>query len=185
MNNLLVKGYTKQFEVVLSGKTWYIPHHCVYHPSKPGKIRVVFHCRPEFQGRSINRELLSGPDVTHQVIGMIAILREEKIAFMADIKAIYHQVLVRDDQQTFMKFFWRSTDKINDESEDLMVCAFVFDGTSSANCSYCALRRTAIDNKEVYGTDTTTTLFRKFYVDDLLMSMKDVQSAKQLVQNVI
>ena len=40
MDNLLVKGYAKQSEVVLSGKTWYIPHHGVYHPSKPGKIRV-------------------------------------------------------------------------------------------------------------------------------------------------
>ena len=66
-----------------------------------------------------------------------------------------------------------------------MMCAYVFDGTSSANCSYCTLRRIARDNKEVYVTDATTTLLRKFYVDDLLMSMKDVQSAKQLVQNVI
>ena len=66
-----------------------------------------------------------------------------------------------------------------------MMCAYVFDGTSSGNCSYCALRKTAIENKDVYGTDATATLLRKFYVDDLLMSMKDVQSAKQLVQNVI
>ena len=29
MKNLLVKGYAKQSEVVLSGKTWYIPHHGV------------------------------------------------------------------------------------------------------------------------------------------------------------
>ena len=115
MDNLFVKGYTKQTEVVLSGKTWYIPHHGVYHSSKSGKIRVVFHFRPEFQGRSINRELLSGPDLTHQVIGIIAIFREEKIAFMANIKAIYHQLLVPDDQQTFLKFFGCSTDNINDE----------------------------------------------------------------------
>ena len=58
MDNLLVKGYAKQSEVVLSGKTWYIPHHGVYHPSKPGKVRVVFNCSAEFQGKSINRELL-------------------------------------------------------------------------------------------------------------------------------
>ena len=40
MDNFLVKGYATQSELVLSGKTWYIPHHGVYHPSKPGKIRV-------------------------------------------------------------------------------------------------------------------------------------------------
>ena len=55
MDNLLVKGYTKQSEVVLSGKTWYIPHHGVYHPYMPDKLRVVFDCSAEFQGKSINR----------------------------------------------------------------------------------------------------------------------------------
>ena len=34
------------------GKTWFIPHHGVYHPSKPGKIRVVFHIRVTIESRS-------------------------------------------------------------------------------------------------------------------------------------
>ena len=85
MDNLLVKGYAKQSEVVLSGKTWYIPHHGVYHPSKPGKIRVVFDCSAEFQGKSINRELLSGPDLTNQVIGIMTRFREEKMV----IRSLY------------------------------------------------------------------------------------------------
>ena len=51
----LLKGYAKQSEVVLSGKTWYIPHHGVYHPYMPDKLRVVFDCSAEFQGKSINR----------------------------------------------------------------------------------------------------------------------------------
>ena len=66
-----------------------------------------------------------------------------------------------------------------------MMCAYVFGGTSSASCSNYALRKTAIDNKEVYGTDAVTTLSRNFHVDDILKSMKDVQSGKQLLQNVI
>ena len=77
-----------------SGKSWYVPHHGVYHPSKPGKIRVVFDCNAEFQGKSINRELLSGADLTNQIIGIMTRFREEKIAFMADIEAMYHWVLV-------------------------------------------------------------------------------------------
>ena len=59
-----------------------------------------------------------------------------------------------------------------------MMCAYVFGGTSSASCSNYALRRTAIDNKEICGTDAATTLLRNIYVDDLLKSMKDVKSAK-------
>ena len=66
-----------------------------------------------------------------------------------------------------------------------MMCAHVFGGTPSASYSNYRLRRTAVDNKEIYGTDAATTLLRNFYVDDLLKSMRDVQSARQLVQNVI
>ena len=65
------------------------------------------------------------------------------------------------------------------------MCAHVLGGTSLASCSNYVLRRTAIDNKKVFGTDTPTRLLRNFYVDDLLKSMKDVQAAKQLLQNVI
>ena len=48
-------------------------------PSKSGKIRVVFDCSVEFQERSINKELLSGPDLTNQIIGVLTRFREEKL----------------------------------------------------------------------------------------------------------
>ena len=103
---------------------------------------------------------------------------------MADIEAMYHQVFVPDDQQMFLKFLQWGNDNINDEPLDFMMCPHVFGGTSSASFSNYALKRTAIDNKLVYGTDAATTLLKNVYVYDLLKSMKDVQSAKQLVQNV-
>ena len=56
------------------------------------------------------------------------------------------------------------------------MCAHVLGGTSLASCSNYVLRRTAIDNKKVYGTDTPTRLLRNFYVDDLPESMKNSKS---------
>ena len=171
---------------MLSGKTWYIPHHGVYHPSKPEKIRVVFDCSAEFYGKSINKELLSGPDLTNQINGIMTRFREKIMTFMTDIEAMYHQVLLPDDHQTFLKFLWWSTDI--DEPQDFMMHAHMFGGMfggmSLASCSNYAPRKTAIDNKEVYGTDAATALLRNFYMDDLLKSIKYVQTAKQLVENV-
>ena len=57
------------------GKVWYIPHHAVFHPSKPGKIRVVFDCSAEWHGISINKSLMSGPDLTNQIIGVLVKFR--------------------------------------------------------------------------------------------------------------
>ena len=82
MDNLLRSSCAKRSDASLAGKIWYIPHHGVYHPSK---IRVVFDCNAEFQGTSINKELLSGPDLTNHIIGVLTRFRQEKIAFMADV----------------------------------------------------------------------------------------------------
>ena len=64
-------------EVQPYGKTWYIPHHGIYHPSKPGKIQLVVDSRAEFNGRSINKGLLSGPDLTNQLVGVLVRFRQE------------------------------------------------------------------------------------------------------------
>ena len=45
------------------GDAWYVPHHEVYHPNKPGKIRVVFDCTAKFVGLSLNSMLYKGPDL--------------------------------------------------------------------------------------------------------------------------
>ena len=43
MTTILDKGYAKLAESPpTTDRTWYIPHHGVYNPQKPGKIRVVF-----------------------------------------------------------------------------------------------------------------------------------------------
>ena len=34
---------------------WYLPHHPVINPKKPGKIRVLFDCVTDYQGRSLNK----------------------------------------------------------------------------------------------------------------------------------
>ncbi len=48
----------------VEGRTWYIPHHAVYHPKKKA-LRVVFDCGAAYQGVSLNTELLQGPDLTN------------------------------------------------------------------------------------------------------------------------
>ena len=63
MKNIIEKGYAKRVKNAANkpGKTWYIPHHGVYHPKKPEKIRVVFDCSAVYNGVSLNTQLLQGP----------------------------------------------------------------------------------------------------------------------------
>ena len=80
MDDLIIKGYAeKSTKEAPEGRTWYIPHHGVYHPSKPGKIRVVFDCSAEFEEVSLNKNLMSGPDLTNQIFGVLTRFREEPV----------------------------------------------------------------------------------------------------------
>ena len=45
IEDLLKKGYVKKAPVnETEGRTWYLPHHTVFHLTKPGKVHVVFNC---------------------------------------------------------------------------------------------------------------------------------------------
>ena len=106
IDEMLQKGYARKAENEQVGKVWYIPHHGVTQPSKPGKVRVVFDCSAEFGGTSLNKQLIAGPDLTNQLVGVLTRFREEHIAYMADIEAMFHQVRVPENQRSLLRFLW-------------------------------------------------------------------------------
>ena len=68
-------------------------YHGVYHPAKPNKICVLFDCSAEYAGRSIIKELLVGPDLTNQIIGILIRFQQGKTVFVADIEKMFFQLL--------------------------------------------------------------------------------------------
>ena len=106
MNDIFIKGYAKKAEQdhCNKGRLWYIPHHGVYHPKKPNKIRVVFDCSAQFENTSLNKELLQGTELANTLVGVLIRFRKEVVAFTADIEAMFYQVHVPEDQQSFLRF---------------------------------------------------------------------------------
>ena len=90
------------------------PHHEEYHPTKPGKVRVIFDCNAEIDERSLNKELLTGPDLTNQIAGVLTRFQQKSIAFMAYIEVMYYQV-VPEHQQTSIKFLWWTDHNKNED----------------------------------------------------------------------
>ena len=79
MDDLVANGFSrKATSPSTDDSTWYLPHHGVYHPCKPGKIRVRFDCSAEFDGTSLNKELLPGTDLISQLVGVLTRLRIEE-----------------------------------------------------------------------------------------------------------
>ncbi|KAL7857230.1 hypothetical protein SRHO_G00161290 [Serrasalmus rhombeus] len=80
VSDLLSKGYAVEVPANElnrnDGRVWCIPHHGVIHPQK-GKLRVVFDCASSFQAKSLNEELLHGPDLTNSLVGVLTRGRSE------------------------------------------------------------------------------------------------------------
>ena len=133
MNDILQKSYARvALEAQTYGKTWYIPQHGIYHPSKPGKIQVVFDCSAKFNGISINKELLSGPDLTNQLVGALIGFHQEQVAVIGDIESMFYQVWVFKEHRSLLRFLWWKDGDLNNPPIDHEI-GHVF-GVSSPSC---------------------------------------------------
>jgi len=94
INKLLRNGFARKAPSDWKpgrSKVWIIPHHAC---CTAGKFREVFDCAARFGGVSLNDHLLQGPDLTNGLLGVLLRFQRGRIAFSADIKAMFHQVRV-------------------------------------------------------------------------------------------
>ena len=94
----------KSFQQVQQGKTWFIPHHGIYCPSITSKIRVIFDCSTGYNRVPINKMLMSGPDLTNEIISILVKSREDFLAIMEKIEAMFYQMIVADQHRNLLSF---------------------------------------------------------------------------------
>ena len=188
MNDIIRKGFARKVPEdrvpAKSGQLWYIPHHGEYHPWKPNKIRVVFDCSARFGGTSLNDQLLQEPDLTSCLVSVLSRFRQQPIAFMGDIDAMFHQVRVPDKQRDFLRFFWWPSGNLDRDLAEYQMNVHLFGAVSSPSSSNFALRQAADDAEEFVGSETAEVLRKNFYVDDCLRSEESEEEAIQKIRGV-
>lgn len=172
------KGYTKAVPQEQlrrkDGRVWYIPHHGVYHPRKR-KLRVVFDCGASFNGTSLNSGLLQGPDLTNCLKGVLLRFRQESIAMMADIQAMFHRVNVSEEDKDFLRFLWWPGGDVSLTPVEYRMTVQLFGAVSSPR------HRTAEDNRKHLRPEVVDTILNNFYVDDCLKSVSTENNASLLI----
>ena len=175
MDELIDKEYARKCDCAgPEGTTWYVPHQGVLNPNK-GKIRVVFDCNSQYKVNSINQNLLSGPDLTSQLIGVLHRFRLEPVAFMGDIQAMYCKVKVPESQRSYLRYLWWKEGDINSEIADHEMCVHLFGAVSSPSSSNYILKKTAFGNSSSFRVNASETVMKNFYVDDLLKSVRSAR----------
>ena len=172
------KGFVKildEFEVKGTfGKEWFLPHHPVLNPNKPGKVRRVCNAASKYKEVCLNDKLLAGPDLLHGLIETIFRFREGPIALTADIESMFLQVQVPEQDRSCSRFLWRP--RTNEPVQIYEYQRHVFGAKSSPTCANYALKRVGLDDEEMYSI-AAKAIQNNFYMDDFIKSVETPEEA--------
>lgn len=115
--------------LTMDEECWYLPVFGIYHPKKQGQIRCVFDSSATFEGVSLISELLSGPQLTKSLLGVLVRFRKERIGIMTDIQKMFYSFTVRDDHRNYLSFLWYREKKLRRTSLNT-ACGFMCLGTN-------------------------------------------------------
>ncbi|XP_056410980.1 uncharacterized protein LOC130352649 [Hyla sarda] len=158
---------------------WYLPIFGVYHPQKPGQIRVVFDSSAKHKGISLNDVLLSGPDLNNTLLGVLIRLRKELIAVTADVQQMFYCFLVREDHRDYLRFLWYADNDFNKEITEYRMKVHVFGNSPSPAVAIYNLRQAA-QQGERHGQEATQFVMKNFYVDDGLASFSSNEERREI-----
>lgn len=171
MENVITRGYAERVPQHANGgqisllnshsstqQVWYIPYHGVYHPKKPGKIRVIFDCAAQFRDDSLNKNLLQGPDLTNTLTGVLCCFRQEPVGFICNTESMFYQVYMKEEHRDFLHFLWWEDGNTAKDPVEYRMTVHLFGATSSPGCANFALKCTAKDHESELGADAANFL---------------------------
>lgn len=179
-----IKSSESENPVAEEDNGWYLPHHPVIHPQKPSKPRIVFDCAAKYDDVSLNSKLLQGPDMTNTLVGVLIRFRQDPVAFLADIEAMFCQVRVSPEHRKFLKFLWWKDGDYEQPPEEYEMLVHLFGATSSPSCAGFCLRNVAKEFENEFNSETIETVRKNFYVDDCLKSVKEAEAAISLIKEL-
>ena len=128
-------------------------------------------------GTSLNQQLLTGRHLTNNLFGVLTRFRKGKVALVAGIESMYHQVLVDPQDRKYLKFLWWPSGNTNLPPAKYRMKMHVFGAGSSPACATYALQQTAKDNDLFFRQNVIATVLENFYMDDCLKSVYSAEKA--------
>ena len=121
--------------------------------------------------------------MANEIIEVLLRFRKEEVAIGADIKEMFHQVKVPEEDRESLRFLWSSNNL--DDPEEYHMNIHIFGAKDSPSIANYALKKMARDNACDYSEAAVNAVEKYFYVDDLLKSLPNVKDAKQLASDLM
>lgn len=122
--NDVEKEYIKKLdkhevEATTSNRVNYLTHHPVRNPKKPDKVRRVYNAAAKYNGKSLNDFIYTGPDLLNPLFGVLLRFRQGRIAICSDIKDMFLQMRVVEEDLPAFWFLYRDS---KDEETNVYQC---------------------------------------------------------------
>nr|XP_034328410.1 uncharacterized protein LOC117689956 [Crassostrea gigas] len=167
MENIFNTGAAERAPEIPNGhECWYIPIFAVTHPKKPGKVRAVFDSSIVHQGCSLNDALLSGPNLTNNLLGILLRFRKDSCAIAGDIQQMFYRFFVNERDRDYLRFYWYEDNDPHRKMIEYRMTVHVFGNRPSPAVATYGLRRAVRDAD----TEVVSFVNQDFYVDDALTS---------------
>ena len=182
MDKIFSSGAAEKAPEVESGKPctgeWYLPLFGIYNPKKPDQVRGVFDSAVRYGGRSLNDMLLSGPNLTNNLLGVLIRFRRDQYAISADIEQMFYRFLVNIEHRDWLRFLWYENNDPSQPEAIYRMRVHVFGNKPSPAVATYGLHRAVQDADD----DVKQFVKRDFYVDDALTSLPTKDKAISLLQ---
>ncbi|XP_026467830.1 uncharacterized protein LOC113371416 [Ctenocephalides felis] len=157
---------------------YYIPHFAVIKDSSSTPLRIVFDAsakNAEFP--SLNANLFSGPKLQSNIITILLNFRFGEIALTANIKQMYRNILICNQDRRFQRILWKFSPK--DPLGIYELNTVTFGITSSPFHALRTIKQLAKDESKNYPL-ATDIIQNDIYIDDVVTSANTIEIAKQL-----
>lgn len=177
IQEMLRNGYLREVTRPATAWTYHIPHHAVL-----TKFRIVFDgsCRTD-QGISINEIQMKGEKLQEDLIALILRFRLNRIGITADIKKMYLQVCIAEDQWDMQRIFWR--ERTTEQLKEYWLTRVTFGMAAAPHCAVRAMIQCARDHKKI-DHRAAIAIEQDFYMDDCLTGADSEDEAVSLCRNM-
>ena len=165
------------------GPIHYISHHEVLKPdSKSTPVRIVFNSSATYMGHVLNEYWAKGPDLLNNILAVLIRFREYEVAFIGDIKKMYHTVATKILDQHTHRFLWRDMETTR-EPDTYVIQRVSFSDKPSGAVATVALRKTTEMGEDQF-PEAIRVILNNTYMDDIIENVETREKANQITGDI-
>lgn len=186
MNEFITENHMHEvkFEDIDPNIHHFIKYHTILRKdSLTSKVRNVFDLSSKGTNGKLSHNCIMhrGPKILNSINGIITKIRHFKYIWIADIKMMFRQLLMTDNDANYFHVFHRAKD--DEEIKIFKITRIIYGAVSSPFIANQTLKRAALDNTD--DEEVREIINKQAYVDDVMAGAATVAKCQQQIKKTV